>query len=202
MSGPVSRSTLDERSDLPPIRRALAKHLGATLTPEVAVELEVAARTPKARTLDENIRYVLRGNASAVEFFLTIRDVLHFWDDLIDRDQPITPDDIHRSLFAALVTLPSNAFYRQHQASLMPVLINAIGNWRAANVFESRDDRRELELAFVIRSDYANLLVQAAYLIGGVDWMVEVTPLIRSMWTSEGMAEYLKNLEAERTARG
>lgn len=202
MSGSVSRGTGDERSGLSPIRAALTENLGKTLTPELAVELEVASYLQPPRTLDENIRYVLRNNASAVEFFLTIRDVLHFWDDLIDRDHPVTPAYIHRSMFAALVTLPSNAFYRQHQASLMPVLVNAIGNWRAANDFESRDNRRELELAFVIRSDYANLLVQAAYLIGGVDWMVEVTPLIRSMWTSEGMSEYLKNLEAERAARG
>ena len=152
-------------------------------------------------SLTEKIRYVLKDIQPAVEFFLMLRDVLHFWDDLIDLDKPITPGYINHSMFTALVKLPSNVFYQAHQASLAPVLVNAIANWHAANEFEAGGDRKQLELAFVIRSDYANLLIQSAYLVGGRDWMLEVTPMIRSMWTSEDMNEYLGNLDAERKAR-
>lgn len=156
---------------------------------------------PTAPTLTDKIRYVLKDVQPAVEFFLMLRDVLHFWDDLIDLDKPVTPEYINKSMFTALVKLPTNLFYQAHHTSLAPVLVNAIANWHAANRFEAGNDRKQLELAFVIRSDYANLLIQSAYLVGGHDWMVEVTPLIRSMWTSEGMAEYMQNLEKERMAR-
>lgn len=156
---------------------------------------------PSQPTLNDKIRYVLKDVQPAVEFFLMLRDVLHFWDDLIDLDRPITAEYINHSMFTALVKLPANLFYQAHQASLTPVLVNAIANWHAANQFEAGDDRKQLELAFVIRSDYANLLIQSAYLVGGHDWMVQVTPMIRSMWTSEDMNEYLGNLDAERKAR-
>jgi hypothetical protein len=154
-----------------------------------------------AQTLDEKISEVLRGHVPAIECFLLIRDVLHFWDDLIDKDHSMSDEYIHGSMFKALVSLPSNAFYRQFQDLLQPVLINAIANWRAANEFEAGQVPPLLQLAFVIRSDYANILIQMAYIVGGHDWVMEVTPAIRAMWTTEDFAAYTANLEREKVAR-
>ena len=158
-------------------------------------------KNDSAASLAECIRFVLRGNEGAVSCFLLLRDVLHFWDDLVDRDKDVTAQDVSAAMFKALVTLPTNEFYRAHQPTLMPVLINAIGNWHAANVFEADGSRNRLELSFVIRSDYANLLVHFAYLVGGADWMVQVTPMIRLMWTPENFDDYRKNLDVEKAER-
>lgn len=154
------------------------------------------------QTIEDCIRFALKGNEDAVSCFMLLRDVLHFWDDLIDKDREITDEQINRSMFKAIVSLPSNPFFRQYQDYLLPTLVNAIGNWHAANKFEKTDDGKLLEVAFVIRSDYANLLIQSAYIVGGHDWMVYVTPLIRSMWTSENFSAYMANLQEERAARG
>lgn len=151
--------------------------------------------------LQDKISYVLLGQTPAVEFFACIWKVLHFWDDLIDRDQPVTDADINAAMFTALVTLPTNTFYRAHHASLSPVLVNAIANWQAANRFEAMGDERLLQQAFVIRSDYANILIQAAYLVGGPDWLMHVTPIIRDMWTYENFDAYKSNLQREKAER-
>ena len=152
-------------------------------------------------TLGKSIDYVLMGNVSATEFFLMVRDILHFWDDLIDRDHPVSSEMINIAMFKALILLPGNIFYRRNFDSLNPILVNAIANWHAANEFESTAVERQLQLAFVIRSDYANLLIHAAYLVGGYPWMLHATPIIRNMWTSENFAAYLQNLAAEQAAR-
>ena len=151
--------------------------------------------------MDDRIRYVLRGNEPAAQFFFLLRDVLHFWDDLIDQDHPVDAEAINRAMFKALVLLPANPFYRANFDAFAPVLVNAIANWHAANEFEAEDDERKLQIAFVTRSDYANLLILAAYLVGGYEWMREVTPAIREFWTSEDYPAYLENLKAERLAR-
>jgi len=152
-------------------------------------------------TLDENIAEVLQGNAAAIECFMLIRDVLHFWDDLIDKDHTVSDAYIHGSMFKALVALPTNDFYRRFQDMLQPVLVNAIANWHAANAFEAGEDERLLQIAFVVRSDYANILIQMAYIIGGYDWVTAVTPVIRRMWTTEDFTAYKANLEREKAAR-
>ena len=151
--------------------------------------------------LTDSIGYALKGNQSAFEFFLLVRDVLHFWDDLIDRDRQISDETINASMFKALVYLPGNSFYRQFFDTLNPILVNAIGNWHAANKFEQGDVERNLQVAFVIRSDYANILIQCAYLIGGYEWMLHVTPLIRDMWTTENFQAYRSNLQRESAAK-
>ena len=161
----------------------------------------MAASIGMTNTLEQKISFVLRGYAPAVQCFLLIRDILHFWDDLIDRDKKVDQESIHNAMFKALVTLPRNEFYRKNIDTLLPVLVNAIANWRAANEFECTDDRKTLEIAFVIRSDYANILIQMAYIIGGHDCLMQVTPMIRSLWTEEDFEAYLKNLEQERHAR-
>lgn len=183
------------------LRKTIGSYLGHILTPEMAAAIELATvEAPRSDALRDKISFALKGDEDAVALFTDLRDVLHFWDDLIDSDQPVTASDINRAMFTALVGLPANTFYQKHVASLLPTLTNAIGNWHTANAFEKTDDAHKLQIAFVIRSDYTNLLIQMAYLVGGHDWMTQVTPMIREMWTSENYRDYLNNLAAERQA--
>lgn len=149
------------------------------------------------------LRHVLMGNEAAVEFFLAGRSVCHLWDDLIDRDRDVSDGEIDVAMYHALVVLPKNPFYRQHFDALHPLFVNAVMNWHAATEFERATDGdvRKLQLAFVMRSDYANLLIQAAYLIGGPVWAKRVTPEIRLKWTEETFDDYLTSLTREREAR-
>jgi len=149
----------------------------------------------------DKIHYVLRDDRDAVAYFLALHSVLHLWDDLIDRDHVPTPAEVDEAMWNALIAVPNNPFFLRHITSLSALTVNAIANWKAANQFEGTEDERLLHLAFVIRSDYANILLHCAFLVGGREWMMEVTPLVRQLWTDETFSDYLRNLDKERERR-
>ena len=143
----------------------------------------------------------VKGNRDAADFLATIVAVLHFWDDLIDKDQQLTDKDINDAFWKALIVLPRNNFYREHFHLLNPLLMAAIHNWSAATKLEREGDSGDKHIAFILRSSYVDLITQSALLVGGPEWAEEVTPTIRRFTHSEGYEGYLKNLAEEESRR-
>ena len=152
------------------------------------------------QTPEQLANWIVRGNQDAYNFLIVVTNVLHFWDDLIDKDKPLSKDEIHSRMWDALVTLPRNKFYRTYFDELQPVLNCAIANWMAANQFEAGEQKADLDIAFIIRSDYANLAIHSALLIGGEGWAATVAPHVRRFWHREGREEYERALRAEKAA--
>jgi hypothetical protein len=142
---------------------------------------------------------VVRGHSEAAEFCIMLIEVLHLWDDLIDRDKPILPEAINKAFWQALVELPRNSFYQEHFHDLIPCLMTAILNWHAANAMEATPSEPDKEIAFILRSSYADIVIQAAHLCGGYDWAIQITPLIRREFHKEGYAGYRINLAKQAT---
>lgn len=160
---------------------------GSALTPSVV----------ETRFLSE----CLKGNRDAVLFVRDLFDAFHFWDDLIDRDHALTDDAIHKSMYALVVEIPSNPFYQRHQAALMPLIVAAIHNWRAATDFERDGTEHQKLVAFVLRSSYVDILVMCAHLLGGFEWAQTWTPKIRDVVHNEGFEGFKRELEREASAR-
>jgi hypothetical protein len=152
----------------------------------------------QGRTLE-----LMRGNRSAVDFIELIVEVLHFWDDLIDRDKVLSDADINDKMFKLLVTLPRNQFYIQNFTVLNPILVNAIMNWHVANRFERTEqpDEYKLRIAYILRSSYVDLITQSALIVGGPEWAVQVGEQIRLYAHKETYEGYLGNLNNEFAAR-
>lgn len=145
---------------------------------------------------------LMRGNRAAADFIELIVELLHFWDDLVDRDHALTDDTINDKMFKLFVTLPRNPFYAGNFATLNPVLVNAITNWHIANRFERTEHSEyKLRIAYIVRSSYVDLITQSALLVGGPDWAVEVGEQIRLYAHKETYEGYLSNLNTEITAR-
>jgi hypothetical protein len=142
---------------------------------------------------------VVRGHPDAAEFCITLVEVLHLWDDLIDKDKPVSPEAINKAFWQALVELPRNRFYQEHFHDLIPCLMTAIQNWHAANGMEETGSELDKEIAFILRSSYADIVIQAAHLTGGYDWARQITPLVRREFHKETYAGYRVNL-AKQTA--
>ena len=145
--------------------------------------------------LRERLTGLLLQNESAVDFNLQLVDTLHVWDDLIDLDKPVSREDIHLAFRNALVLIPANAFYRQHFHQIHPLIDNLILNWLTAN--EMEDTQTQLDIAWVIRSDYCNVLLKCLHIVGGFDYARKVWPSVRAFWHAEGYDSYLSSLEAE-----
>lgn len=149
------------------------------------------------------VEEAVQGDPEALAFLRAMARVLHFWDDLIDKDKPIADAEIHARMWDALIVLPLNNFYRDNIDVLSPILISAIANWRIATAVERDEmsDPIDLKWAFVIRSTYVDLVVMCAHLIGGLEHAVACGPAIRRWAHAEGYGGYLDNLAAETRAR-
>lgn len=144
---------------------------------------------------EENRQMVLRatkGNELAADFLTTVIGILHVWDDLIDGDHEMTAQAINDAMWDALITLPRNSFYVKNFGDLNPVLAMAIQNWKIANDFEN--DNEQMEVAFVIRSAYVDLVTMTATLCGGRDFGYAIGKEARKLWHNEGFTGYLDNL--------
>ncbi|MCP2517395.1 hypothetical protein M5J07_20820 [Achromobacter mucicolens] len=142
----------------------------------------------------------MRGNQAAVDFLRVAFQVAHLWDDLVDRDRVLADDEINEGMFAALVLLPRNTFYRTHFDTLNSILTNASTNWRIATELERVEGTAPKRIAYVMRSAYVDLVTHSALLLGGPIWARDVGVELRQM--TEPWGEYLTNLAAERAARG
>ncbi|MGZ5165754.1 MAG: hypothetical protein ACXWCQ_35110 [Burkholderiales bacterium] len=143
---------------------------------------------------EDRLKDWLRGHDDAIAFIQLIHEIAEIWDDLIDKDNPVSDSAIDGAFYRALVTLPRNGFYRQHFALLSPILEAAILDWFAANDLERRRAGDDLRTAYVLRCGAQALTVMAARIIGGVEWARRVNLELRS--SGDSWAEYSQELEA------
>ena len=151
----------------------------------------------------EAVQRVCLGNQEAVHFLEDITEVLHLWDDLIDRDQVLTDASINKTMWKALVALPRNSFYAQNFLALNTVLVAAIVNWEIATGME-RDPAatsNDEVIAFIIRSSYIDLVTLVAVLCGGPEHAVTIMREARQLWHDEGLVGYRQSLVLERSRR-
>lgn len=153
-------------------------------------------------THDEIFLWASRGNQDAGSFLKLITEAFHVWDDLIDKDKTVSDGDINRAFMTAFVLLPENKFYMGNVSHLHPVICNAITNWMAANDMEQgicSDD--DLHIAFIIRSEYINLVIETARICGGHLWATEIAGEVRRVAHEEGYKSYRENLVIEKKLR-
>ena len=118
---------------------------------------------------DEEMLALMAGDADALKMVRDIAFWSHVYDDLIDRDKPVSAEQIHMVMWKLLIALPMNPFYRAHETMIRPLVINGILNWHAANQIEQSGKLEELRIAHVIRHSIGDVGLLAMALAGGQD---------------------------------
>ena len=136
-----------------------------------------------------------RGNLDACFFIEQVFNALHVWDDLIDRDKAIPTESINVSMEMFLLDLPRNRFYVENFAALNSLLTIAILNWHIANQLET--EQASLDVAFIIRSSYIDLITMSAAIIGGRAHAIMVGHEARPRASREGFETYRLALTQE-----
>lgn len=139
----------------------------------------------------------LKGHTGAIAFIDLVFSVAHTCDDLTDGDKTITASEVQDSYWKALIELPRNMFYVEHFALLNGALQLAFLNWHIANRLELEDTANAKEIAFILRSSYADLVTLCAWAIGGTEWAKLVGYESRLYTSREGFASYLHSLSNE-----
>lgn len=152
---------------------------------------------------DPLVERALKGHQEALLFLRAMGRLLHWFDDLIDKDRQVTDAETYEALWTALIELPQNTFYAEHQSVLQPIVANSIVNWRVAtNIERNRAaETGDLVIAYVTRSSYIDLATMCALLIGGAEWAVVCGYGLRKWAHSESFDQYLKALADETRAR-
>jgi hypothetical protein len=144
------------------------------------------------RKLRDDKLYQWIGDPHALEFLITFGDICEVWDDLIDQDKPILPEDIHRAFWSLLIELPLNPFFDKFKANIIPVLITGVNAWMDSNELEKGNDNDKI-FAYVLRDWYMELVSFIIYLTRGKDYLRMVSIDIRRFFTDhETFEKYLE----------
>ena len=81
------------------------------------------------------------GNEDALAVFRMFVRLAHVWDDLVDKDKPVSEDAINEAFLICLVYMPSNSFYRHIQDVILPMWITVVSAYKTANQFEKNKDK-------------------------------------------------------------
>lgn len=119
------------------------------------------------------------GNQDALNVYRHFVDLSHTWDDLVDRDKPVSEGAINHAFAIALVFLPSNPFYQMIQPQILPMWLTVISAYETANHFERTKDAHGIEIAHTLRYAAGNILAYAIYVCVGPEKAKEYIP---EMW--------------------
>jgi len=107
------------------------------------------------------------GNKQALAMYQMFADLSHTWDDLIDRDKPVSDDAINNAFLICLIYLPSNSFYRSIQDQILPMWVTVVSAFQTANKFEKDKDPHGVEIAHGLRYAAGNIVAYAIHICVG-----------------------------------
>lgn len=143
----------------------------------------------------DQLRACFKGDEQAIQLLLLVREISHTWDDLIDRDKPVTHLRIHRAFWLALVGLKTNAFYQRYEALLLPVLETGVFNY-VASVDLERERGHARHLAHTARYAVGDVALLMARLVGGVDWAMQQAPTLKLLLQTDTFEDFNEEMEA------
>ena len=137
--------------------------------------------------MSDALGHALKGDRGAIALVRNIALTLDSRWRLDDRQA------LHAAAWAALVEIPSNPFYRRHEATLRPLMRQMLGDIQTAGDL-ANDGPHGQTLAFVLRDALIGFIQQCALLIGGYAWMREAGPAVRRTFHQEDLSSYLDRL--------
>jgi purine-cytosine permease-like protein len=132
------------------------------------------------------------GNQDALNMYRAFVNLAHTWDDMIDRDKPVSADDINRAFLTCLVYLPANPFYRAIQEQILPMWLVVVSSYETANTFEKAKDPHGIEIAHSLRYAAGSIVAYAVHVCLGAEKAKEVLPEVWKAMFYERFDDYRK----------
>jgi purine-cytosine permease-like protein len=138
------------------------------------------------------------GDKDALNMYAAIVDLLHIWDDLVDKDKPVGEATINHAFLIALVYLQANPFYRKIQDQIMPMWLTTVSAFETANKFERDKDEHGLEIAHILRFAVGQIVAYAIHVCVGPEKAREYVPEMWKVVANDRFQEYRKeHLDAD-----
>ena len=132
------------------------------------------------------------GNQDSLNMYRAFVNLAHTWDDMVDRDKPVSADDINRAFLTCLVYLPANPFYRAIQEQILPMWLVVVSSYETANAFEKAKDPHGIEIAHSLRYAAGSIVAYAVHVCLGAEKAKEVLPEVWKAMFYERFDDYRK----------
>jgi hypothetical protein len=130
------------------------------------------------------------GNEEAINFINSFFYAIELWDDLIDKDVPITDENINEVFTHLMFVLPQNKWFASNVSYYSPLIMSMINGFHDSNVMCKSDKKHLRNLAFHIRNLGTEIHIATAFLLGGYQHMREVSQEIREFFAFETFEEW------------
>lgn len=121
------------------------------------------------------------GNKDAVNMYMAFVDLLHTWDDLVDKDKDLSDHRINNAFLCALVYLPANPFYRSIQDQILPMWLTVVSAYDTANQYERKKDEHGIEIGHGLRYAAGHIVAYAVHVCVGPEKAKQIMP---EVWKS------------------
>jgi hypothetical protein len=126
-----------------------------------------------------------------VEWLVSVYDSIQVFDDVADGD-PVERADLDAVIWNTLVGMPSNPFFIQNAAALIPALGTMILKWQASDRAE-REGKADAK-SFVWRAGYYDVVLLAVQLCHGAAAAHQVAHQVMALY-GETFEEYMKEFK-------
>jgi hypothetical protein len=113
------------------------------------------------------IREAVMNDPYAYDFLCRITEALRVYDNLIDKDKPVTETEIDQVFPDLMFDLSKNKFFRAYRDVLEAQIFVSWNAWKDANEFQKSDNPAKIQCAWFIRNYCNELVPLCAWLIGG-----------------------------------
>ena len=143
---------------------------------------------------DEKLLGWMRGDANAVNCVVALSTASELWDDLIDKDRPVTEAEIHKGFISALILVNDNPFWQRFHVKLMPIVVVGTNAWLDANILQDAVLDRDRMMGFYIRNYAYEMTSMAAYCAGGWEWLRSISMEMRQFFQNNSYFHEIADL--------
>ena len=126
----------------------------------------------------EIITVICNGVIEAESFCTDLYRFLHLLDDLYDKDQAVTAQDLGIITINVLETFAANPFFQKHIYTLMPAVRTAIVSWVDSENWKNRGGNDKIA-SHALKSQYHEVFYMVAGIVGGLKHQMHVTRQFR-----------------------
>lgn len=124
------------------------------------------------------------GNEEAVEVYLHLSNAAEIWDDLVDQDRAVTPEEATSVFEGLLIGLPTNSLYVKFHPWITALSVVVANAYHDANELQRRSPGDKMT-AFHLRRMGVEFACLLAFCVGGYSHLRSVSLEIRGFFYSE-----------------
>ena len=126
-------------------------------------------------------------NQDAINVYLLLQKLLDVWDNMIDKDKPVSNEEINECFLTCLCRLPLNPVYSKIQQQVAPMWLGVVSAYESANTLEKTKDNHCLAISHILRYSIGNIFAYIMMYCTGIE---ESRKHIPDMWSSFVAEDY------------